>query len=203
MTEVAEKLTPRQSWAIFTLAGYDVRESDLNKDEASDIISYFKGNDTDFDEDELIKIIEEAGGVKKKDTKVKKTNMYRDLYDEAHAAATKKAEAHSPVPMTVVEHSNPLDDSSPIARVYEPVSDGVCGFAWVNIKPGNHPFCNWLKKNDLGRTDSYYGGVTVWVGDFNQSMEKKEVYAGEFARIINKAFDNVKNFNARAMSRMD
>jgi hypothetical protein len=75
----------------------------------------------------------------------------------------------------------------------------VCGFAWVNIKPGNSAFANWLKMKKIARRDEYYGGVTVWVSDYNQSMERKMAYAGAFARTLEAA--GLKR--VYAMSRMD
>ena len=44
-----------------------------------------------------------------------------------------------------------------------------CGFAWVNVKPGTSKFAKWLKEKELASKDSFKGGVTIWVGDFNQS----------------------------------
>lgn len=78
------------------------------------------------------------------------------------------------------------------------VEDGVCGFASVNIKPGNSTFARWLKKNEYARKDSYNGGVTYYVHEFGQSLAKKETYAYAFAQVLR---DN--GFRASAMSRMD
>lgn len=78
------------------------------------------------------------------------------------------------------------------------VAEGVCGFAWVNIKPGNSPLANFMKKNNLARSDSYYGGVTIWVSAYNQSMQRKEAYASAYAKVLRDA-----GFKAYAYSRMD
>ena len=45
---------------------------------------------------------------------------------------------------------------------------------------------------------SYYGGVDIWVGEFNQSMERKEACAAAMARVLNEA-----GIKAYSMSRMD
>ena len=89
-----------------------------------------------------------------------------------------------------------IDTKSP---VYE-IEGGVCGFAWVNIKPGNCPFANWMKKiGKIARdSKSYYGGVDVWVHEFGQSMERKESYAHAFAAVLREA-----GIKAHSMSRMD
>lgn len=77
------------------------------------------------------------------------------------------------------------------------VEDGVCGFAWVTVKPANSAFAKWLKERALAR-NAYGGGVSIWVSKFNQSMQKKEAYANAFARVLR---DN--DINAYSESRMD
>jgi len=71
------------------------------------------------------------------------------------------------------------------AKVYD-MPDGLCGFAWVNIKPGNGKFAKWLKQHSLARPDSYYGGVCHWVSRYNQSYERKLAYASAFSEVLNK-----------------
>ena len=110
------------------------------------------------------------------------------LFAKADAAGMAAASAHKPEPMVVRSGS----------YVYEPVMDGVCGFAWVNVKPGNSQFAKWMVKEGKARKDSYEGGVQVWVSQFNQSMEKKYAYAAAFANVLNEA-----GVNAYAGQRMD
>ena len=76
--------------------------------------------------------------------------------------------------------------------------DGVCGFAWIKIRPARGEFVRWLKKNNIGKTDSFEGGYMIWISDYNQSMQKKEAYAYGFAKVL---VDN--GIRAYAMSRMD
>jgi hypothetical protein len=130
---------------------------------------------------------------------VTKTEMAR-LVKTADAAGKAAAAAVTPVPMVVQERANPLDDSSPVVRQWAPVMDGVCGFAWVNVKPGNSAFANWLKKQpgSRWRTDSYEGGVSMSVFDYNQSLTRKAAYAGAFARVLSEA-----GIRAYSASRMD
>ena len=78
------------------------------------------------------------------------------------------------------------------------VADGVCGFAWVNVKPGTSRFAKWLVSTRRADRDSYAGGVTIWISDFNQSMQKKETYARAYAEVLLKH-----NIRAYAASRMD
>ena len=112
------------------------------------------------------------------------STQFRKLFDEANAAGVAAAERARPTPMVVVEHANPFDDASPIVRQYAPVMDGVCGFAWVNVKPGTSKFARWLKDNGIARTDSYYGGVTIWISDYGQSYERKIAHASAMARVL-------------------
>jgi hypothetical protein len=85
--------------------------------------------------------------------------------------------------MIVEEHTNMMDDNSPVKKQYF-VEGGVCGFAWVSIYPGNSPFANWLKKTERARKDSYAGGVSIWVSEYGQSMERKEAFASAFANSL-------------------
>lgn len=81
---------------------------------------------------------------------------------------------------------------------YAPIADGVCGFAWVNIRPGNGPLARYLKLLGFARPDSYLGGVSLWVSEFNQSLAKKEAYAFAFAKVLQDA-----GVRAYAGSRID
>ena len=56
--------------------------------------------------------------------KLTKTEM-RELHRRADDAGRKAAAETVPTPMQIVQRANPLDDTSPIVRAYEPVMDGV------------------------------------------------------------------------------
>ena len=119
------------------------------------------------------------------------------LYTSAVAAGMRALAACKPEPMVIgsaVGLSNRIDTTQPIYIV----DDGACGFAWVNVKPGNSAFAKWLVKNGHARKDSYYGGVTVWVTEGGQSIGKKEAYANVFARVLTDA-----GIRAYAASRLD
>ncbi len=109
------------------------------------------------------------------------------LYQKAHEAGMAAVKAAQVVPMVVGYPSTPFGNDVDYSKPHEVVADGVCGFAWVNVKPGNSPFANWLKKTGKASTDSYYGGVTIWISDFNQSMQKKEAYGQAMAAIFREA----------------
>lgn len=100
---------------------------------------------------------------------------------EAHEAGMKAANSAEVVPMVVRQHENPLDDSSAVVKEYF-VGDGVCGFAWVTVRPGNSSFALFAKKN--GWKPAYSGGIQYWVSGFGQSMQRKFAYAGAFAGVL-------------------
>lgn len=112
-----------------------------------------------------------------------------DLYQKAHLAGVAAVQSANVQPMVVTDESR--------GAVYY-VEDGVCGFAWIKIRPAKGAFVKWCKENEIGRVDSYEGGYNIWVHDYNQSMRKKEAYANAFARVLS---DN--GVNAYSMSRMD
>jgi hypothetical protein len=108
------------------------------------------------------------------------------LYEAAHKAGHAAAVGSSPTPMVV----------SGMGKSYY-VSEGVCGFAWIVVKPGNSPFANWLKKTGKG-DKAYGGGVDIWVGDYGQSLDRKSAYASAFAKVLSEA-----GIRAYSNSRMD
>jgi hypothetical protein len=106
------------------------------------------------------------------------------------------AKACIPTPMVVQAHANMADDASPVVQQWV-IPQGVCGFAWVNIKPGNCGFAKWMVSQKLA-SKAYEGGVSHWVHKFGQSMELKEAYAQGFACVL-----NAHGIKAYAGSRMD
>jgi len=120
---------------------------------------------------------------------------FEQLLKDAHLAGERAVKATNPEPMIVAEHHNPLDDTSPVKRAWI-CKQGVCGFAWINIK--DRSFNAYLKKHDIGRQDSYYGGRTIWVSAYGQSYELKRAYALAYAHVLNDA-----GINAYSGSRLD
>jgi hypothetical protein len=107
----------------------------------------------------------------------------QDIYQQAHYQGNVAVEMANVTPMIVQQRENPLDDGSKLVRQYF-VSDGVCGFASVTVKPANSKFAKYLVENGLGRK-GYGGGVCMSIRDFNQSLQKKEAYAYAFASVLN------------------
>jgi hypothetical protein len=127
---------------------------------------------------------------------VEKKLTHEQLFNLAHAAGMAAAERFDPTPMIVQQHAIPLNDRSPVVQQWV-VNDGVCGFAWVVVKPGTCSFARWLAK-EKGCKKAYHGGMSIWVHQFNQSMERKEQYAHAFAKVLR---DH--GVNAHPESRMD
>jgi hypothetical protein len=111
---------------------------------------------------------------------------YEEIYRLAVEEGKKAALALTPIPMVV----------SGYGQEYF-VADGVCGFAWVNIRPGTSSFAKWLVKQGIARK-SYYGGVDIWISDYGQSMQKKEAHAYAVADFL-----KAQGIIAQGMSRMD
>lgn len=143
--------------------------------------------------EEYHRLCEQAGIPTKRNALT--TETWRDIADRAHEAGRAAAEQTVPQPMTVVQHANPLDDTSrPVKQWHVP--EGVCGFAWISF-PGNTSFGKWAKQH-LGARRGYPKGLQIWVSDYGQSYEKKMAYAKAFARVLQEA-----GVNARAQGRLD
>lgn len=181
--------TARQNWAIFCATKLDARKSTLTVDEASDLLS--RWNSGVEDKEELLDIFRSYGCV----GEGKKDHNFNEVYAEASKAGMAAAKLCVPTPMVVCEHANPLDDNSSIVH-HATVMGGVCGFAWVKFA-GNTAFGRWAKKNGLARK-SYPQGLSIWISEFGQSMEKKQAYARAFVGVLRKH-----NIQAYAGSRMD
>lgn len=91
------------------------------------------------------------------------------------------------------------DPSQPIYGV----SEGICGTAWVNVKPGGSRFARYLLSEGMARRDSYAGGVAMstWkvCGDrYSQSYARWDAAATAIAKVLREA-----GIEAWAQSRID
>lgn len=133
---------------------------------------------------------------------------WADLVATAHAAGEKAAAAAVPTPMTVGSPKNLVgslvggDDGGfdPDRPTYF-VSEGACGFGWVNFWPERggptRAFCNWLS----GKTPTKFppvieasksshdsmGKFYVWSPVMTQSVARNAAYATAFADVIREA----------------
>lgn len=112
----------------------------------------------------------------------KRNAKWERLWADVVQTATEAFDGAKPIPMIVSEHLYPaLSDNAeteeahgnPAVKQYF-VSDGVCGYAWLEIHPANCAFANFLKKK-LGESLSkgYHGGLHV--SSWNIMDESKSV----------------------------
>ena len=124
-----------------------------------------------------------------KQEKQEKLDNFKRIWDKAVQAGREALNRCTPTPMVVQQHASPLDDNSPVVQQWS-APGGVCGFAWVNVSPGNCSFANWLKKNKLAGK-AYYGGVDIWVREGGQSYERKMEFARAMAKVLNENRDTL------------
>jgi hypothetical protein len=127
-----------------------------------------------------------------------KSAAFEAAFAKASEAGKAAGEAAKPRAMIVQERAGPFGGPV-IQEWHEP--EGMCGFAWVNVSPGNSPFANWLKKNSLARK-AYGGGVDIWISDFGQSVERKEACANAMARVLKEELGS-NSLSIYASSRLD
>ena len=124
--------------------------------------------------------------------------QFAAIYAKAVAAGMAAGNGSKPVAMVVGSPTTFLGSDIDPSKPSWFVADGVCGFAWVTVSPGNSSFAKWLSKN-VGARKGYYGGVEVSCREFGQSMQRKEAYANAMAE----TFRAELGVKAYANSRMD
>ena len=108
--------------------------------------------------------------------------IYEAAVEAGYAAVQAAVKNNEIVPMIVNEHASPLSDASPVTKSWF-VADGPCGFASIIIKPANSAFAKFLVQKGIARKH-YQGGVSIYVSQFNQSLQKKESYAYAFSNVL-------------------
>jgi hypothetical protein len=114
-------------------------------------------------------------------TTINKEAAFQNLYSEAVNAGYDAGITCNPRPISLVNadiRGNPLPNSP----VYH-CNEGMCGFAWVVIRPATSSFARWLRKNNFART-GYTGGLHIWISDHNQSYERKLAHARAMAEVF-------------------
>jgi hypothetical protein len=112
---------------------------------------------------------------------------WKALYESAHEAGLEAVKRATPTPMVVYESVGLSDTPKPGGKSWV-VPSGLCGFAWINIRPATSSFVKYLKSRGIGRL-AYGGGWSIWVGGLfsdarDQSVEYKEAYAYAFASVL-------------------
>lgn len=131
------------------------------------------------------------------------TTTCLDLYLEACKNAIKAGMENKPTPIAVVSaglDDKPLADAKPSI-----IMEGLCGYAWVTIRPARGAFVKFMKSIDKGR-NGYYGGYEISTNvieretgvNFGQSYERKMAAAEAFAATL-----QTWGINAVAEGRLD
>ncbi len=181
MNTTTKSPSPRQTFALFCATGMDWRNRNLDQATVSAMLDKVMGKK--LPKPQALAICEAVvNGQPVEDVATPPTP--EEIYAEAHAAGLAAANQCVPVPMFVQGYK-------------EPIMGGVCGFAWVKIRPATGAFVNYLKKQGIGHK-GYGGGYHMWISDFNQSMTLKEAYGAAFASVL---CDH--GLNAFVQSRMD
>lgn len=131
-------------------------------------------------------------------------NMFEEIWKEASKAAWEGFQDCKPTPM-IVGQARGLFGNEIIPGTEEVVEDGVCGFAWIQVKPARGPWVSWMKNNDIG-SSGVYGGWTLSPMDFDsrigrsQSMERKTSAMNAALKVLEIYFPDKKMW---VESRMD
>lgn len=115
----------------------------------------------------------------------------------AEAAGEAAAADVTPIPMDVVQHADPFNDSSEVVRRWR-VPEGLCGFAWVSLAKSGDAFARWAKANAGFRPADPWMGVYKWIAIGGQSYERKMAYATAYAKELDQA-----GIGAYASGRLD
>ena len=126
------------------------------------------------------------------------------IWAEATKAAEAAALAKVPTPMIVGSPTTPLGSDIDPAKQTWYVPSGMCGFAWVTIKPARGALVTYLKSQGVG-SKGYYGGWEIWcngklspTAGATQSIEIKEAASHAAAAVLREY-----GIEAYAQSRLD
>lgn len=113
---------------------------------------------------------------------------FEAIHKMADAAGKAAVLALTPIPTVTTQFGGDRGESGL-------VPDGACGFAWVKFS-GNTFWGRWAKKTGLAKP-AYQKGLSIWISDYNQSLQKKEAYAQAYASKLRE-----KGINAWVQTRM-
>jgi hypothetical protein len=116
---------------------------------------------------------------------------YAAIWAEAKAAGYVAGIACTPKQMVVGQYVGEN------IRVVDIVDEGMCGFAWVKVRPANNKMARWLKHKGEGYK-AYDGGWDVSIHEFGQSWERKTAAAVAMAAVLRSH-----GINATAHDRID
>lgn len=107
-----------------------------------------------------------------------------EIYKDAHAAGCKAWEECTPNGVTFGQAKG-LTGNEIVPGTESYCSEGLCGFAWIIVKPARGPFIKYCKENNIGSKHCYPGWYIPARGPWDsQSVERKEAYATAFAGVL-------------------
>lgn len=130
----------------------------------------------------------------KADADLERENRYAKfakLWKQATEVGAKAFDDAIPTPMVVQQHANLFDDNSEVVKQWN-VSEGVCGFGWLQAYPANSSFSHWAKKN-LGARKGYPSGLHISLpfGRSSQSLARKEAGAYAMAEVLREGLEEL------------
>jgi len=156
-----------QTMAVRIATGYDIRECKSDKYEVTVLLNKINSGE-DF--------VMPEGAEQREIVDFRKFKYFK-FWCEAWQSGVKAFEACNPIPMVVETHADVANDNSEIVGA-SIVKDGICGFAWINIKPGTSSFSRWLAKEGYAYADKSRGGITLSIMyKGSQSMARKVAMA--------------------------
>lgn len=108
----------------------------------------------------------------------------RSVYNKAHHAGMNACKRVKPTPMIVGTPKTIFGSQIDYTKPVHYVDSGICGFAWVEIKPARGNFVKWLKEHNHGYLSSYGRGYCISALTGYQSIERNEAYARAFADVL-------------------
>ncbi len=118
-----------------------------------------------------------------------------EIFNEAKLAGQRAGKAAQPQPFRAQATVVGGGQISTFTGILE---DGPCGFAWVTIHPANCRAAKFATRFLGARLNGYEGGTTIWIDEYNQSLERKPAHAQAFAAVL-----NAHGIEADARSRID
>jgi hypothetical protein len=125
------------------------------------------------------------------------TQQAKKLFNTAYKAGVKAGNEATPTPMVVGTPTTALGSDLDYTKKTYDVPEGPCGFAWINIRPGNSSIARQAVKLGIG-SKAYGGGIDIWVHDHGQSLERKSAHAKAYTAVL-----RASGVTAYSQSRMD
>lgn len=143
-----------------------------------------------------------------RETRETREARFAALAARAEAAGLAAGEAAIPAPIEVYEAEGLSNRRAEGGRSWY-VSEGVCGFAWIKVRPATSSFARWARASNLALREwdgstypawgtAYGGGLSRSVYEFGQSLTRKEAFARAYAATLREA-----GINATTGSRLD